>query len=102
MQPMRQNESRLLAWALVLLCAMPVAATTLTPLDGSQVQRLAPLLRGSDLVLFESTPKGALRQVTSMLAVAAPPALVREVLVHPERNREFVRNMSRSEVSPVA
>ena len=62
---------------------------------------LGPILHGFDLVLVETSPDDRLRQVTSATLVAASPEAVREVVAHPERYAEFVRNMSRSDVKPL-
>jgi hypothetical protein len=61
---------------------------------------LAPLLRDRDLALIEVKPDGALKQATTVTLVAAPAASVREVVIHPERYPDFVRNMSKSTVVP--
>lgn len=56
------------------------------------LRNLAPILRGGDIALIESGEKGALKQLTTLSLAAAPPEVVREVVAHPERYREFVRN----------
>jgi len=71
----------------------------LNPLPSAKVQALAPMLRKSDLALIESAPGGMLKQITILTLVAAPPALVRQVVLQPERYSEFVRNMTKSEVA---
>jgi len=59
---------------------------------------LAPLLRSSDLALMESDERGGIKQITVMSLSTAPPELVYDVVIHPERYGDFVRNMTRSEV----
>ncbi|MCS6915271.1 MAG: hypothetical protein NZ890_18840 [Myxococcota bacterium] len=76
---------------------MPVPATR-TVLPADRVLKLAPLLTTAELVLLESDERRALRQLTTLSWVAAPPALVREVVARPDRYPEFVRNMTISEV----
>jgi hypothetical protein len=56
------------------------------------------MLRTADAVLIERGERGTLKQLTVMTLAAAPPAAVREVVIHPERYGEFVRNMKRSTV----
>ena len=74
----------------------------LVSLDPAHIQGIAPLLKSSDLVLFESEAKGSLRQVTTLIAVAAPPLVVRDAVLHPERNSSVVKSLTRSEVKPVS
>lgn len=73
-------------------------AWPLQPLPQNRLVQLAPMLRSSDLALLESDARGQMKQITAMTLAAAPPETVREVLVHPERYTEFVRNMKRSDV----
>jgi hypothetical protein len=73
----------------------PVALSTL---PAARLAALAPMLRSTDLALLESTAQGAMRQITTLVLVAAPPHLVREVFAHPERYDQFVRNLDRSQV----
>lgn len=70
----------------------------LQTLPNDKLSGLAPLLRGGDIALIESDDKGFEKQVTTMTLVAAAPDKVREVVVHPERYGDFVRNMSESRV----
>ena len=77
----------------------PVPLSFLSP---DRLRALAPLLRGADLALLEAQPNGRMRQITTMTFVAAPPEQLREVVIHPERYTEFVRNMSQSTVRPNA
>ncbi|MBL9042437.1 MAG: hypothetical protein JNM83_12595 [Myxococcales bacterium] len=88
----------LFAWLSALPCfAVPVPATR-TAISADKAATLGPLLRHSDLVLLESLPSGQMKQITIMAWVAAPPALTREVVIHPEYYKDFVRNMTKSQV----
>jgi hypothetical protein len=95
-----------IALGLVLVAASATARAeaahpaTLVTLPPARVATLAPALRATDLALIESDPTGALKQLTTMTFAPAPPATVREVVAHPERYRDFVRNMSRSQAHP--
>src|SRR5579862_1447270 len=89
----------------VLLLALWCAAAraqprALEPLPRDKTAALGPLLVGRDVALIERDAAGALKQLTTLTLVAAPPELVREVIVHPERYPEFVRNMEKSRVEP--
>ena len=75
-------------------------AVPLRTFSPEQVRSLAPLLRQSDLTLLESEPGGKLRQVTFFTLVAAPPALVRSVLLDAGKYTDFVRNFVSSKVTP--
>ncbi len=93
---------RIAVWAL-LWClhsaawAVPTpAARTVIPPD--KVTALGPLLRGADLALLESHPNGQMRQITLFSWAAAPPDLLHYVVSHPERYRDFARNMTVCEV----
>jgi hypothetical protein len=93
--------------ALVLLLALPTARSRadqahppLAPLPVASLRRLPPLLRGADLALIESEASGAERQITVITLARATPEAVREVVVHPGRYAEFVRNLSGKEVRP--
>jgi hypothetical protein len=70
----------------------------LDPIPPGELAPLAPLLVDRDLLLIEPNAHGGLKQILALTLVAAPPALVREVVVHPERYKDFVRNMKRSRV----
>jgi hypothetical protein len=70
----------------------------LQTLPAEKLAGLAPLLRNGDIALIESDDKGFERQVTTMTLVAAAPDKVRDIVVHPERYGQFVRNMSESRV----
>ena len=68
----------------------------LTPLPAHELLTLAPSLREMDLALIEVDTRGALKQLSTVTLVAAPPATVRDVVAHPERYGEFVHNMRQS------
>lgn len=70
----------------------------LLPLPDAKMVALAPLLRGADIALMEAQPNGRMRQITTLTFVAAPPELLREVVIHPDRYTEFARNMTRSTI----
>jgi hypothetical protein len=70
----------------------------LTPLPTAKLAALGPTLRDRDVVLIELDPRGRLHQLTTLTLVTAPPAAVREVVIHPEKYVDFVRNMKRSRV----
>jgi hypothetical protein len=74
----------------------------LVPLPLDKVINLAPLLRSADAALIELTDKGRIKQLTTLSLAAAPPDVVREVVAHPERYGEFVRNMDESRIKPDA
>jgi hypothetical protein len=77
--------------------AQPARPAPLVTLKPQQVATLATALRSSDLALIESDPTGALKQLTTITFAAAPPVTVRDVVAHPERYAQFVRNMSKSQ-----
>lgn len=79
--------------------AVPEGEGALATLPAAQLRGLAPLLRSTDLVLVESQPTGELRQLTVVTLVAAPPELVRDVILSVEHYPEFVRNLSSSQVT---
>jgi hypothetical protein len=91
-------------WGAVVLGAMssavaeprPASLATFAP---ARLAALAPILCDRDLVLLEFDGHGGLKQLSALTFVAAPPELVREVVIHPERYPEFVRNMKRSRVA---
>jgi hypothetical protein len=70
----------------------------LTELPRDQLIALAPLLRTADLALLESDDKGREKQITTITLARAAPEKVREVLIHPERYEDFVRNMKGRQV----
>lgn len=67
-------------------------------LPAERLRALAPLLRTTDMTLIESDAQGALKQITVMSFAAAPPAAVRDAVIHPERYGDFVRNMKKSTI----
>jgi hypothetical protein len=77
----------------------PPQPLPLTPFAPGQLAALGPLLVDRDLVLLESDAGGTLKQLTALTLVAAPPDAVREVVIHPERYKDFVRNMTTSRVA---
>lgn len=91
--------SALLLGAGGVALAGPPRPLPLSPLPPEQLAALAPLLVDRDLVLLEPDSHGALKQLLALTLVAAPPELVRDVVIHPERYRDFVRNMKRSLVA---
>jgi hypothetical protein len=74
----------------------PAPLSTFTP---AQLGGLGPMLRDRDVVVIELDGKGRLKQLTTLTLVAAPPETVRDVVIHPERYADFVRNMKRSRVA---
>ena len=70
----------------------------LATLPADKLLTLASSLRDQDLALIESDARGMLKEITTVTLVAAPPALVRDVVAHPERYGQFVPNMSRSDI----
>lgn len=79
-------------------CAFAGAPHPLVLLPQDKLLALAPLLRGSDLALFESEPDGGLKQITVMSLSSAPPQVVHDVVAHPELYSQFIRNMDISQV----
>jgi hypothetical protein len=65
----------------------------LTELPRERLAGLAPLLRTGDFAVLESDGKGWEKQVTTLTLARAAPEAVREVVIHPERYEDFVRNM---------
>jgi hypothetical protein len=70
----------------------------LTFLPADKLMTLVPSLGTQDLALIETQPNGALKQISCVTLVAAPPSTVHDVAAHPERYGEFVHNMSRSDI----
>lgn len=64
-----------------------------------RVLSLAPLLRSTDVAVIESKPDGHLRQLSLFTLVAAPPAVVRDVLWRADLYRDYVQNFKKSVVS---
>lgn len=89
----------LFAWGPTVVNAKPEPAP-LAVLPLEKLQGLAPLLRNADVALLESTDKDHIKQLTTITYAAAPPETVREVVAHPEKYAEFVRNMNISQVKP--
>lgn len=88
---------------LCLLAASPARAglrnrAPIAPFAADKIKGLAPLLRSSDLAVIESDPAGRFKQASIFTLVAAPPELVREVLLAAERYPDFVRNLSSARV----
>jgi hypothetical protein len=75
----------------------PARPAPLSPLPNDKLLALAPLASTNDLALIESE-KGALKQVTTVSFAAASPEEVREVVIHPERYKNFVRNTKQDDV----
>jgi hypothetical protein len=71
----------------------------LSTFSAAQLMTLGPMLVGRDVVVIELDERGHLKQLTTLTLVAAPPAAVRDVVIHPERYAAFVRNMKRSRVT---
>jgi hypothetical protein len=76
----------------------PPRPAPLQTLPADKLIQLAPLLRTNDLALIEATEKGALKQITTVSFAAASPEEVRDVVIHPERYQEFVRNTKADDV----
>lgn len=66
----------------------------------AKVRSLAPLLRGTDVAVFENKADGHLRQLSLFVLVAAPPKVVREVILRAEQYKDFVPNFTVSTVRP--
>lgn len=79
--------------------AVPVPASR-TVFPAAKLRELAPILRSSDMALLEADGRGMMRQITAISFAAAPAETVRQVIVHPERYNEFIRNMGTSTVKP--
>jgi hypothetical protein len=91
-----------LALALVALWAAAARAKVM-PLERLPDEKwiaLAPLLAQADVALVESTPSGAMKQVTLALYVAAPPAVVHDVVARPWLYRDVIPNLSRCDWEP--
>jgi hypothetical protein len=86
-----------------LLCSSAIARATPRPaplatLPTDKLLALAPLLRTNDLALIEANEKHELKQLTTISYAAASPEEVRNVVAHPERYKDFVRNTKRDDV----
>lgn len=85
------------------MIAIPLAvALALTTWPRAELERLAPLAAMADVACIESNPDGSMKQVTLLAWVAAPPSVVRDVIVQSDRYHEFVPNLSRSTKEPLA
>jgi hypothetical protein len=84
----------------VARAAEPPRPASLVTLPNDKLLALAPLLRSNDLALLEANEKHELKQITTVSFVAAPPEEVREVVAHPERYKDFVRNTKVDTVKP--
>ena len=83
--------------ALFAICVLTVPVTgvaeakpqpwPLTTLPADKLVTLAPSLRDQDLALIESDARGMLKQITTVTLVAAPAALVHEIVVAPRALR---------------
>ncbi len=71
----------------------------LAQFPSDKLMTLAPLLRTADFAVLESDARGWEKQVTTILYAKASPEAVREVVIHPERYQDFVRNMTGRSVS---
>jgi hypothetical protein len=76
------------------LWAAPAKPGPITTLPADKLQALAPLLKTTQVALIETDPKGQLKQLTTAVYAAASPEAVREVVIHAEKYKEFVRNTS--------
>ena len=110
-RPMQLPGSAFLSCLLLLLglgsvgerdaaASLGPTAVPLRTFSPEQVRSLAPLLRQSDITLLESEPSGRLKQVSLFTLVAAPPHVVRAVLLDAAKYTEFVRNFVASKVTP--
>jgi hypothetical protein len=94
--------ARWLIGAVALCAAVAVRAepqpAPLVPFSPAQLGTLGPVLLDRDLVVIELDDRGKLKQLVTLTLVAAPPGTVREVVIHPERYPDFVRNLTRSRV----
>src|SRR5438270_3532975 len=84
------------------MLALPLAAVVaLTTWPHAELERLAPLAAQADLACVESNADGTMKQVTLLAWVAAPPAVMRDVIVRAEKYREFIPNLTRSTNEPL-
>ena len=89
--------------ALVVACLalVPLGAAAdeaLRPIPVETLRALGPTVARGDMALFELDAERRTRQLTLLAYTRAAPATVREVVVHPERWKGFIRNLSRSDV----
>jgi hypothetical protein len=73
--------------------AEPKVHPPLVELPREKLAQLAPLLRSGDFALLESDGNGHEKQITTITLSKAPPEVVRDVVIHPEKYQDFVRNM---------
>lgn len=85
----------LLAYAPTAFADPPHPLRLLPP---AQVAALAPLLRSHDMTLLEADSSGNMSQITVLSLSSAPPEIVADVVMQPERYGDFVRNMTLSQV----
>jgi hypothetical protein len=92
---------RTAATLLVLACASSPSLASpvkihpaLASFPREKLEALAPLLRNADFAVLESDARGWEKQVTTILYAKAAPEVVRDVVIHPERYQDFVRNMT--------
>ena len=91
---------RALALALLALPALARAEGVVVPFDAAKVRSLAPLLTQGEMAAIEVGQDGRPRQITLLAWSAAPPETALDVVAHPERYPQFVRNLSKSEITP--
>jgi hypothetical protein len=90
----------LAALAVLISAPLPLLASPvkihppLAQFPSDKLATLAPLLRTADFAVLESDARGWEKQVTTILYAKAAPEAVREVVIHPERYQDFVRNMT--------
>jgi ribosome-associated toxin RatA of RatAB toxin-antitoxin module len=89
-----------LALLAVGLAAPAQAGAPLQPFPPAKLRSLAPLLVQGEMAAIESGPDGRPRQITLLAWTAAPPEVALDVVGHPERYPQFVRNLSKSEITP--
>jgi len=83
----------------VALAEPPKRMVPLATWPAAKVRGLAPLLRSSDVAVFETKVDGHLRQLSLFTLVAAPAKLVRDVILHAEQYKDFVPNFKLANVS---
>ena len=66
----------------------------------AKVRSLAPLLRTTDIAVFENKADGHLRQLSLFVWVAASPKVVRDVILNARAYKDFVPNFKRSNLQP--
>ncbi len=86
------------ALAFAALPGLAAAEAPLTTYPPERLAALAPLLTHAELAAIEVAPNGSPRQITLLAWTPAPPPVAYEVVAHPERYPEFVRNLSKAEV----